>query len=210
MMMDPKEVVRRGYDRISDAYRGDLDDVEEYGAWLTELAALLPQGGRVLDLGCENGVPSARWLADRGLAVTGVDFSEVQIERARRLVLNAGFLRADMTSLDMPQGSFDAVIAFYSLIHVPVEEQPSLLARVASWLEDGGYFLAIVGHTAGTGTDDDWFGESMYWSHADRDTYLRWFEEAGLTVQWDRFVPEEEGGHTLILAQRSPTGVRPS
>jgi cyclopropane fatty-acyl-phospholipid synthase-like methyltransferase len=210
MMTDPKETVRQGYDLISNAYRGDLDDAEEYGEWLTELSALLPQGGRVLDLGCGNGVPSARWLADRGFAVTGVDFSEVQIERACRLVPSAGFLCADMTSLDMPQASFDAVIAFYSLIHVPVEEQASLLARVASWLAEGGYLLAIVGHTAGTGTEDDWFGEPMYWSHADRDTYLRWFEEAGLTALWDRFVPEDEGGHTLILAQRSSKRVRPS
>ena len=200
--MDPREVVRRGYDLVSNAYRGDEDDVKEYGEWLTELAALLPPGGRVLDLGCGNGIPSSRWLADHGFAVTGVDFSEVQVGRARRLVPSATFLCADMISVDIPPASFDAVVAFYSLIHVPVEEHPPFLIRVASWLRTDGYFLAIVGHTAGTGTEDDWFGAPMYWSHADRDTYLSWFEGAGLAVLWDRFIPEDDGGHTLILARR--------
>lgn len=208
-MNDPKEMVRRGYDLISNAYRGDTDDVDEYGEWLAELEVLLPVGGRVLDLGCGNGIPAVRWLTDRGFAVTGVDFSEVQIERARRLIPGATFLQADMTSLEMPETSFDAVIAFYSLIHVPVEEHQSLLARVVTWLRTEGYVLAIIGHTAGTGTEGDWFGEPMYWSHADRDTYLRWFEEAGLAVLWDRFVPEDDGGHTLILARRSLGSVSP-
>jgi len=57
--VDPKDIVRDGYDRISCEYRGDDDD-GAYGDWLAELAALIPEGGRVLDLGCGNGVPAAR------------------------------------------------------------------------------------------------------------------------------------------------------
>jgi len=54
-----RDLVRRGYDAISVAYRSDegaaasssAEDVARYAGWVDELAALLPVGGRVLDLG---------------------------------------------------------------------------------------------------------------------------------------------------------------
>jgi SAM-dependent methyltransferase len=199
--MDPKDVVRTGYDQVSHAYRGDDDEDEQYADWLSELAALVPAKGDVLDLGCGNGIPAARWLASRGFRVYGIDFSSVMIERARTLVPEATFECTDMTSLDLPPASLDAVVAFYSLIHVPVEEQPELLARIASWLRPAGYAMLVVGVGAWTGTEDDWLGAMMYWSHADRETYLAWLTEAGFLVEWDRFVPEGDGGHTLVLAR---------
>ena len=45
----------------------------------------------------------------------------------------------------------------------------------------------------------------MYWSHADRETYLAWLKDAGFDVLWTRFIPEGDSGHTLVLAKRAPT-----
>jgi len=45
----------------------------------------------------------------------------------------------------------------------------------------------------------------MYWSHADRETYLAWLAKAGFEVVWTRFIPEGDSGHTLLLAKRAPT-----
>ena len=42
----------------------------------------------------------------------------------------------------------------------------------------------------------------MYWSHADAASYRRWLTEQGLLIAWTRFVPEGQGGHVLVLAQR--------
>src|SRR5262245_52786583 len=53
--------------------------------------------------------------------VTGVDISDVQVERARRFVPGAVFLRADATETDFPPGSFSAVVCLYALIHIPLE-----------------------------------------------------------------------------------------
>jgi hypothetical protein len=41
----------------------------------------------------------------------------------------------------------------------------------------------------------------MFWDHADTATYLRWLSEARLTPIWDRYVPEGDSGHSLVLAQ---------
>ncbi|MFH9354937.1 class I SAM-dependent methyltransferase [Kitasatospora sp. NPDC017646] len=85
----------------------------------------------MLDVGCGTGVPVVRSLAAAGHRVTGVDISDVQVQRARELVPEAAFVRADATTLAFPSGTFDAVICLYALIHIPVEEQPALLKRIA-------------------------------------------------------------------------------
>ena len=103
-----RELVRSGYDAISTAHRDDRgcanpsssEDTDRYKTWLDELAALLPDGVNVLDLGCGAGLPGSRILADRGFEVTGLDISAVQIERAHGLVPDADFVQGDMVTWD--------------------------------------------------------------------------------------------------------------
>jgi len=61
--------------------------------------------------------------------------------------------------------------------------------------------MAIVGHQPWTGVED-YFGAPMFWEHADAASYLSWFISAGLIPQWDRFIPEVNVGHTLVLARK--------
>ncbi len=204
--LDPKEIVRAGYDIISRIYRGDEendDDCAHYHLWLDELEPLLPPGGPVLDLGCGCGVPVARRLA-ASHPLIGVDISPVQIERARRNVPGARFICTDMATLDLPPASLSAVVSFYAIIHLPLAEQPELFARILTWLQPGGYLMATVGHDEYSGQEDDWLqgGAPMHWSHADEATYLAWLDEAGFETLWTRFVPEDSAGHTLLLARR--------
>jgi 2-polyprenyl-3-methyl-5-hydroxy-6-metoxy-1,4-benzoquinol methylase len=203
-----RDLVRRGYDAISEQYRSDdglsnpgsTETTSPYGAWVAELAELVPPGGRVLDLGCGAGVPMSRDLVDRGFDVMGVDISEVQVARARSLVPGGTFAAADMATWDAEPGSFDAVVSLYALIHVPLEDQRALIPRIRRWLRPGGHFLAIIGVGEWTGVED-YFGTEMFWDHADRDAYLAWFADAGFETVWHRFVPEGDVGHTLVLAQ---------
>lgn len=205
---DPRALVRDGYDRASHAYRGDDFPLagSGYAHWLAELAKRVPAGARVLDLGCGNGVPVARALAARH-EVTGVDLSPVQIERARALVPGARFVCADMTAVEFPAASFDAAVAFFSIINVPLAEQPALLARIAGWLVPGGVLLAVVGREAWTGVEPGWRGVpgvGMYYSHADVATYRRWFAEAGLAVEAEGVEPRGgRPGYAVLIARRA-------
>jgi hypothetical protein len=90
------------------------------------------------------------------------------------------------------------------LIHLPLAEQPPLLAAIARWLKPGGHLLATTGQHAWTGEDSVWLGggTTMWWSHADAATYRAWIEQAGLTVVAQDFVPEGTGGHALFWATR--------
>jgi SAM-dependent methyltransferase len=202
--------VRAGYNVASRAYRADTADEatqRQYAEWLGEVRNRAPSGGEVLDLGCGNGIPAAKWLSDNGFRVTGVDLSDTMVERARELVPSATFLRGDVTSVgevDFDVAGFDAVVSFYALIHMPIADQPRVIARAARWLRTGGLFVATVGHTAWTGADSNWLrgGAEMWWSHPGAATYRAWIESAGLAIDQERFVPEGAGGHTLFVATR--------
>ncbi|MFJ8430687.1 class I SAM-dependent methyltransferase [Kitasatospora sp. NPDC094019] len=189
---------------LSVRYERVFNSETKYGSWIEEVLGRLPTPGTVLDVGCGTGVPVVRSLAAAGHRVTGVDISDVQVRRARELVPEAAFVRADATTLAFPPETFDAVICLYALIHIPVEEQPALLGRIASWLRPGGWFLVTTGYRAWTGTDENWLGggAAMWWSHADADTSRSWLSQAGLEVWHEEFVPEGDGGHVLFWAQR--------
>ena len=134
----------------------------------------------------------ARRLVEEGHRVTGVDISERQIERARTLVPDATFLVADMTRRIFEPASFDAVIALYSLIHVPLAAQPSVIKQISNCLVDGGLLLATTGWEAWTGSDSDWLGGGveMWWSQTDQATYIAWLQGAELQVVHGNFVPD--------------------
>lgn len=206
---DPKDLVRRGYDALSWHYRADDADDGTYGPWLATLRERLPAGARVLDLGCGCGIPVARWLADASHAVTGVDFSPVQLERARRLVPTARFVLADATQVAFPTAAFDAVVCLYMLFHLPLHEQPVLLGRIAGWLRPGGWLLATAAQRTWTGIEDGWLGgpAPMWWSHAGVATYRDWIHRAGLELAGEELVPDRygTGSHPLFWARRPQT-----
>lgn len=209
--MEPKEIVARGYDRIAESYvewaaGARVEERERYTALVLQS---LPPGSRVLDLGCGAGVPTTKLLAGR-FVVTGVDISERQIELARKNVPDAMFVRADMASLNFPPRSFDGVAAFYSITHVPREEHPGLLRRIAGWLRAGGVLVAALGSRPSEGDiEEDWLGAPMYFSHYGSETNRRLVEAAGLEVvnAVDETSDEDGAPATFLwVVARKPAG----
>jgi len=204
--MNSKDIVRRGYDKISYAYRSKDGDAysHDYVSWLVELTPLLTFESKILDLGCGCGLPVSQSLSDENFSVTGIDISPVQIERAKNLVPKAEFVCADMTEIDFPAQGFAGIVSFYAIIHVPLSEQYDLFAKLRRWLMPKGYLMVTVGDRNWTGTEENWLGvpgATMFWSHSDSETYKLWLTKLDFEICWTRFVPEGDGGNTLILAR---------
>ena len=206
---DPKAIVAAGYDVVAERYL-EWSGKRPSGPrlrWLSKALELIPPGADVLELGCGAGIPMTAALAE-GRRVTGVDISATQIELARRNVPAATFLQADMTTLDFPAGSFDAVTAFYSLTHVPRDEQGPLLERIAHWLRPGGVVVASMGAGDDPGdVEHDWLGVDMYFSHFGAKKNRRLVERAGFKVEEAEIDAEPEDRHEarfLWIVARAP------
>jgi ubiquinone/menaquinone biosynthesis C-methylase UbiE len=112
----------------------------------------LPDGARVLEVGCGTGAV-ARTLAVRpGVGeVVGLDPSPVFVQRAREIAAGAGNLRYVVgggTALPFDDGAFDAVIFHTVLSHIP--EVGAALAEAARVTVAGGALAAFDGDYATT------------------------------------------------------------
>ena len=205
--LEPKLTVARGYDKVAQAflrqYRRELEGQIE--AYLGRLTEGLVAGARILDLGCGAGVPYTASLSER-FAVTGVDISRGQLALARRLAPRATFLRADMSALTFKPASFDAIVALYSIIHVPREEHEPLLRRLFNWLRPGKRLFVVLGSNDWEGREADWLdvpGAEMYWSHYGVDKSLEVVERAGFRLLDSHIEPDSlDGAHLFVLAEK--------
>jgi len=203
--MDFKKTVKEGYNAIADRYlaerRRDSQDVRLLDEFIQRLRANAP----VLDAGCGAGIPISQMLSER-FQVTGVDFSEAQVELAKKHVPNGTFICQDMTKLDFPDETFGGICSYYAIIHIPREEHQPLLANFHRMLKPGGFALLCLGaeHLVDD-VEENYLGTRMYWSHYDTETYLKMLNDCGFSIIWSKRVADEtcEGaGHLFVLAQK--------
>ena len=209
MTFDPVRIVADGYDRIADRYLAwsALRPSLARKAALAIADAAIPAGADVLELGCGAGLPMTATLA-AARQLTGVDISAEQLRRARRNVPGAMFIQADIATLERPAASADAVVAFYSLTHVPRETHPALFARIRRWLRPGGVFIASLGvEDDPGGIEADWLGVDMYFSHFSARVNRRLLAAAGFDLERADVVVEPEdrhGARFLWVVARTP------
>lgn len=120
-----------------------------------EVARLAP--GRALDVACGEG-RNAIWLAEQGWHATGVDFSAVALDKARKLAASRGvedrveWRQADLRTEDwVPAASaFDLVIVFY--LQIVADLRRRVLGACATAVAPGGTLL-VVAHDLDNLTD---------------------------------------------------------
>jgi SAM-dependent methyltransferase len=109
---------------------------------IVALAHELPPG-RALDLGCGTGT-SARYLAQRGWQVTGIDFIPAAIRRARQLAkaanLSIDFRVGDVTRLDGVSGPFDLAFDIGCFHNLSPVQQRAYVDRLAHVTRPGATF----------------------------------------------------------------------
>jgi len=156
--------------------------------------------GTAVDLACGEG-RNAIWLARQGWRVTGIDFSEVAVERARARDADGEvtWVAGDVLTVDMPEVDL-AVLAYLQL---PAGERRTAVRRAFDALRPGGT-LFVVAHdstnlTEGTGGPQDpsvlYTAEDVLADVADRDFEVVRAERVSRTVTKD----DDHGGrHDLV------------
>src|SRR5262245_1126025 len=97
-----KQIVQDGYGAVATEYARARRVGPRERKWIERVTAMLPAGARVLDLGCGNGEPHLVAMLDRGMRVTGVDFSSEQVARARARCPSAVILEDDLCEVELP------------------------------------------------------------------------------------------------------------
>ncbi|OCT52096.1 putative O-methyltransferase [Cladophialophora carrionii] len=209
---DPKVLVQASYDRIATTYLEWTS--AKPTARLEYLGKLLMQlqnasRATVLELGCGAGIPCTKLLAERCGHVIANDISESQIALAQSNVPGAQvhFIRDDMTNLALEASSLQAVVAFYSIIHLPREEQRTMMAQIWTWLSPGGFLVCNLGVRDDPGATREWLGSAkMYWSSFDAETNLQSLRSSGFTIIDSQILPDDEDGRIVpflwVLARK--------
>ena len=163
----------------------------------------------IVDLACGEG-RNAIWLASRGRRVTATDFSDVAIDRARRLASERGvdvdFVCEDVTEWAPEAGAYRGAIILY--LQLPGADRRRALSHAARALAPGGELL-MIGHARenlerGVGGPQD---PEVLWAPDEVKAEL---EALGLLVtraehQLRRVEGEGDAIDTLLRAQR-PAG----
>jgi len=209
MTKNMRELVKEGYEKSH--YDGSIfrkDDkqarIENY--FLRRLVKLVPDGARVLDLGCGTGLPVDAYLVKQGFNVTGVDFCLRHINLARRNVPQGEFIEGDLSKVDFDEESFDAVLSLYAIFHLPRKEHEDLFLRIRSFLKDSGIMLVTLGTSDYKyGEEQDWCGAPvMAWSMYDPDRYKEMITKTGFAILDYSFEgkPTDDEYHFWLLAQK--------
>jgi SAM-dependent methyltransferase len=190
---------RRGYDEVAREY------LEHFGDELAHkpldralLAALLeetPDEARLADIGCGPGHVAA-WLASRGASVVGIDLSPKMVEIGRSAYPEVKFREGDLVSLPAADGEFDAVVCFYSIIHLEPAELPLAFSEIQRTLGPAGRFLISFHLGSEVVHRSDWWGHAVDvdFRYFEREPILHLLQEQGLIVEAElerRNYPEE-------------------
>lgn len=205
---DPRRVVAEGYDRLGERYYAwtTANDPRFRADYLGRLVTALRPGSSVLELGCGPGRPVAETLAPKHHFV-GVDISESQLRMARRDVPRGRFLHADITTVEFRAASFDAIVAFYSLIHLTMSDHPAVIAKIARWLRPGGVFVGNFVGRENPGSIDAWIDDvPMFWSGPEPEKTVELLRAAGFDVVSNEVLANFEDGREAwflwILARK--------
>lgn len=211
-MQDWTEHTRRTYDTVAASYARLVPDTsyEAPGdlAMIEHFVAELPGSASVLDAGCGTGrmIAHIRSLTP-DLVVHGVDLSTAMVAEARASHPDAVIDVADLAGLPYSDAEFDGILAWYSIIHTPPTQVPTILAELRRVLRPSGRVL--LGFQAGTGERN---ATRAYGHEVELHAFLHSVEsvaaaatDAGLTVRTQRERPPRSGeshAQGFVLAQR--------
>lgn len=169
-------------------------------AWLDRFLANIPAGGRVLDLGCGMGEPIARYLIERGFAVTGVDVAPTLIAFCRARFPAQAWHVADMRGLALGH-CFHGVLAWDSFFHLARQDQRRMFATFSAHARPGAPLMFTSGPADGEAIGE-YEGEPLFHASLDPTEYRALLEGSGFEVVDHRAEDPDCGGHTIWLARR--------
>jgi ubiquinone/menaquinone biosynthesis C-methylase UbiE len=204
---------RTSYDTVAESYAEFVRDSLAGEPYLRAALALFADlvhaagGGPVADVGCGPGQVTAH-LHKLGVNAFGVDLSPAMIDLARRDHPDLRFEVGSMTDLPLADASIAALLAFWSLIHIPDDAIPTVLGQFRRVLRPGGPLLLgfHVGDESRLKTQG-YGGRPMkvYVHRRQPDQVATWLHDAGFTVKAQMLLDLDQSvPGAVLIAHREP------
>lgn len=190
------------YEQRADVYLARLGAGPTWHrAFLDGIAARLPAGARVLELGSGTG-QDARYLTELGLAVQPTDGAAAFVEQMRRAGLDP--LRLDVLADDLG-GPWEAAVAFAMLLHLTPGQLAHVLDQLHAAVVPGGLLALSVKEGDGFGWSSHKLGLPRYFTYWRAEPLVAALEQHGWAVD---SLKHQSGGRDawlLVTATRAPS-----
>ncbi len=179
------------YNRIAEDWHREHKSDDWWIEGTNEFAQLLPSKATVLDVGCGAGIES-KYLASKGLQVTGIDFSQNMLVIARREVPEATFTLCSIEDSASLQKTFDGVFAQAVLLHIAKAKVKTAIRTLVSLIKPGGLiYIAVKRRRARQPEehiieeDDYGYTYERFFSYYEPEEIKKAMQAAGLTVCYE-------------------------
>ena len=169
---DLNKMVVNTYDIIAEDYNrefgNDMGDKEYIDKFLKEV-----KKGKILDVGCGVG-NLTKYIKDNGFEVLGIDLSNSMIKIAKERFTDIKFQIMDMTKIDLPKSSFEALFVAYSLFHLPPDKIENTMKGFVELLKNRGKIMLILQEGQGDAIVDEPFKptEKMYINYFSKELII--------------------------------------
>jgi ubiquinone/menaquinone biosynthesis C-methylase UbiE len=172
---------KTGYDAIGLEYQKAYSDNSQQKRAVKWVIKHLKTDNRVLDVGSGTGIV-AKQFTDAGMRVLGIDNSNEMNRIARKQAPKAKFIEMNFKKLKLQETDFDAIVAFFSLLHVQKGIFKRTLRNIIEYLRSGGYFVIsmVEGNIEG---EEYYMNQKLYFSSFPREELTKILQSTGLIIK---------------------------
>lgn len=183
-----KEEICKSYNLVGEMYhqlfKNEMTQKEYDRVILDQFGRFFNNTSIICDMGCGPSGHIGRYLFDKGLNVFGIDISDKCISIAREENPEMNFEQGDITCLDLPNGSLDGIISFYSIIHTPKAYQKNHFKEFNRTLRTGGKIIIVVKQGESEGYIHELLGfeTDVYFTHFTEADIGRYLSDHGFKI----------------------------
>jgi ubiquinone/menaquinone biosynthesis C-methylase UbiE len=173
--MSKKKTIRDSYDKISEEYnkKSDRRNSEIENKFLSKLS----DEDIILDAGC-GGNP----FTSNKITTVGLDISRVQLKKATNC---HSLIQGDIENLPFNSNEFDGLVAYHSVIHIPLEKHKDIFKEFYRILKKDSYAIITENKNKWCGKNDNWLNsnQKMFWEMAGEEKTHKQLEKVGFNIK---------------------------
>lgn len=188
----------KSYDRIAADFAKMRDSFYTEQKYLDIFIQYLDPNSHILDVGCGSGYPIASYLVDKGFKVTGIDASKELLEIAKVNCPSMVTKYGDMRTIDINE-TFDAIIEWWAIFHLPKEDHLKMLSRFSTWLKKDGILHFTTGDREYVDKSSDMLNQELSFYSLDPTQYENYLNNNGYKILLKE---SDQEYHLVWLAKR--------